>query len=199
MKRFFDVIFSAAGLTLLAPVMLLIALAVRLESRGTALFRQTRVGQGGRPFQLLKFRSMQDLPAGSGPLITVANDRRITRMGRFLRRTKLDELPQLFNVLTGQMSLVGPRPEVPEYVAKYPTDLREMVLSVRPGITDLASIEFRNESESLAKVPDPESVYVQQMLPRKLELYARYVREHTLLGDVRIILRTVLVVAAGRR
>jgi lipopolysaccharide/colanic/teichoic acid biosynthesis glycosyltransferase len=192
-KRFFDVIVSAASLALLGPPMLVIAVAIRLDSPGPAVFRQIRVGRGGRPFQLLKFRSMRSPPATGDLLITVANDGRITRIGAFLRRSKLDELPQLFNVLRGEMSLVGPRPEVPKYVATYPKDLRELVLSVRPGITAEASLRFRDESVLLSNVTDPESEYMHQILPRKLELYARYVREQTLTGDIRIILRTLLV------
>jgi lipopolysaccharide/colanic/teichoic acid biosynthesis glycosyltransferase len=190
-KRLFDILASAVGLVILAPLLLLAALAVRLDSAGPALFRQVRVARGGRPFKMLKFRSMRNSAANSGPLITTAGDARITTVGAFLRRTKLDELPQLINVLKGDMSLVGPRPEVPKYVALYPADLREVILSVRPGITDEASIEFREESALLATADDPELRYIQEILPRKLELYAQYARHHSFLGDLGIILRTV--------
>jgi lipopolysaccharide/colanic/teichoic acid biosynthesis glycosyltransferase len=190
-KRLLDLIASAVGLLLLAPLMFAIAVSIRIDSRGPALFRQVRVTRGGRLFKMLKFRSMHVTRADSGPLITAAADPRITNVGAFLRRSKLDELPQLLNVFKGDMSLVGPRPEVPKYVALYPPQLRDLILSVRPGITDEASIEFRNESALLAGAEDPESRYVVEILPRKLEIYARYARQHSLIGDVRILLRTV--------
>lgn len=190
-KRLLDLAVAALGLLILSPLMLLIAATVRVDSRGPALFRQVRVGRGSRTFKLLKFRTMQ--AASAGPLITAAGDRRVTRVGGFLRRSKLDELPQLFNVLAGDMSLVGPRPEVPRYVEMYPPELRSLVLSVRPGITDEASIEFRDESALLAGASDVEKVYVSEILPRKLELYARYVRNHSIRGDLRILLRTIVL------
>jgi lipopolysaccharide/colanic/teichoic acid biosynthesis glycosyltransferase len=189
-KRAFDLVASAAGLLLLWPVMAVIALAVRLDSPGPALFRQVRVGRAGREFELLKFRSMVSGRSAKGPLVTASGDARITRVGGWLRSSKLDELPQLINVLRGDMSLVGPRPEVPRYVAMYPGHLRDVVLSVRPGITDEASIEFRDESDILGAAADPEATYVRQILPRKLEIYERYVRDHSLGGDLRILWRT---------
>lgn len=189
-KRAFDLVASAVGLLLLWPLMALIAVAVRLDSPGPAIFRQVRVGRGGREFELLKFRSMAANRAAGGPLVTASGDARITRVGSWLRSSKLDELPQLINVLRGDMSLVGPRPEVPRYVAMYPGHLREVVLSVRPGITDEASIEFRDEGEILKAAADPEATYVGQILPRKLEMYERYVRHHSVAGDLRIIWRT---------
>jgi lipopolysaccharide/colanic/teichoic acid biosynthesis glycosyltransferase len=189
-KRSFDIVIVSIGILVLWPLLLVIALVVRLDSPGSALFRQTRVGRHGREFQLLKFRTMFSDPVVQGPLLTVTGDPRITRFGAFLRSSKLDELPQLFNVLRGEMSLVGPRPEVPRFVAMYPTDVRDLVLSVRPGITDDASIEFRHESELLAKVEDPEALYVTEILPRKLKYYTDYAREHTLWKDVRTIWRT---------
>jgi lipopolysaccharide/colanic/teichoic acid biosynthesis glycosyltransferase len=191
-KRLLDLAAASTGLLLLWPLLVIIALAVKLDSPGPALFRQVRVGLGGREFWLLKFRSMVADPASAGALVTASGDPRITRVGGWLRATKLDELPQLFNVLRGEMSLVGPRPEVPRYVAMYPADLRSLVLSVRPGITDEASIEFRDESALLAGLTDPEAFYVARILPRKLELYARYARDHTLSGDLRILWRTAL-------
>ncbi len=192
-KRLFDLTLSAIGLVLLAPVFLAIAVWIRLDSPGPVLFRQERVGRHGRPFFIRKFRTMQaDAPA-RGPQITVGADPRITRSGRWLRHSKLDELPQLWNVLLGDMSLVGPRPEVPKYVAMYPDDVRRAVLSVRPGITDLASLEYRDESAQLAQAADPERVYVEQIMPAKLALSIRYVREASLIGDLRLLLATVAV------
>ncbi|MCY4746807.1 sugar transferase [Pelomonas sp. UHG3] len=187
-KRLFDVICAGLGLLLLAPLLLAAAVWVKLDSPGPALFRQTRVGRFGVPFTIHKFRTMQ---VGQGAQITVGADPRITRAGRLLRATKLDELPQLWDVLRGAMSLVGPRPEVPRYVALYPAELREVVLSVRPGITDPASLRFRNESELLANAVDPEREYVEVVLPTKLRLAADYVRSASLMGDVRLILATL--------
>jgi lipopolysaccharide/colanic/teichoic acid biosynthesis glycosyltransferase len=194
-KRCFDLAVSAIALLVLSPVLLLVALLIRLDSPGPAIFRQVRVARGGVPFEMLKFRTMKVVPAGTGPLITVAGDTRITRFGRALRQSKLDELPQLINVLRGDMSLVGPRPEVPKYVALYPPELREIVLSVRPGITDEASMEFSDESALLAQAQDAETAYVEQIMPRKLALYAQYARQRTFFGDLRIVLKTLRLVA----
>ncbi|MCX2865112.1 sugar transferase [Paucibacter sp. PLA-PC-4] len=191
LKRLVDILLSTLGLALLALPLLAIALWVKLDSRGPVLFRQQRVGRFGRPFMIHKFRTMAvDAPA-RGPQITVGADPRITRAGQVLRRSKLDELPQLWDVLRGAMSLVGPRPEVPKYVALYPDEMRELLLSVRPGITDLASLQYRDESAVLAAAADPERAYVEQVLPAKLALSSRYVREATLLGDLRLILATL--------
>ena len=195
-KRLFDILASSVGLMLLLPVLLCLALWVKLDSPGPILFRQVRVGRHGQPFVIHKFRTMRHDPQCSGPQITVGCDARITSAGRLLRATKLDELPQLFDVWRGAMSLVGPRPEVPRYVAMYPSRLREKVLSVRPGITDLASIEFRNESQLLASAGDPEQVYVHEVLPRKLELAVRYVEQASLWGDLLLIARTLAVLVA---
>jgi lipopolysaccharide/colanic/teichoic acid biosynthesis glycosyltransferase len=194
LKRALDLFLAGAGLIFLAPLMLVIALLVRLNSRGPAFFRQIRIARGGRPFEILKFRSMVSTPVPDGGLVTADGDPRITSVGAFLRRTKLDELPQLINVLKGDMSFVGPRPEVPKYVAMYPPLLREIILSVRPGITDEASIEFRDESAQLARAADPETTYVKEILPRKLEIYARYAQHHSLLGDLHILAKTLLLV-----
>jgi lipopolysaccharide/colanic/teichoic acid biosynthesis glycosyltransferase len=190
-KRLFDVLSSAAGLLLLLPLMLAIAVAVELDSPGGIFFRQIRVGRGGRAFNMFKFRSMRRVPDTDGPLITRQGDPRITRVGAFLRRTKLDELPQLMNVLRGDMSLVGPRPEVQKYIDMYPAELRRIVLSVRPGMTDEASIEFRNEEALLAGASDAEAEYVREILPRKIELYVRYVKTRNFIGDLRILFRTL--------
>jgi len=199
LKRTFDFVMALAGLVLLSPVMLAIAVAIRLDSPGPVLFRQERVGRHGQPFRILKFRSMRWQPAGdaSSPELTIAGDARVTRTGSWLRASKLDELPQLVNVLRGEMSLVGPRPEVPRYVAHYPPEVRERVLSVRPGITDEASILFRNEGEILSRSSDPEQAYLTEVLPRKLEIYDAYARRHGLLGDLRILGRTFLRVMGG--
>ena len=154
-KRLFDVLAAGVGLLLLAPLLAAIALWVRVDSPGPVFFRQQRVGRHGVPFRIHKFRTMAHAPVAAGPLLTVGADARVTRAGRFLRRTKLDELPQLVDVLQGTMSLVGPRPEVPRYVALYPPELRAVVLSVRPGITDPASLLFRDEGEVLGRAADP--------------------------------------------
>ncbi len=196
-KRTFDVLLSSFGLLLLSPLLLLIALWVKLDSPGPVMFRQERVGRFGQPFHIHKFRTMRHEPMGpSGLQITVGADQRITASGRFLRASKLDELPQLLDVCLGDMSLVGPRPEVPRYVAQYPAALREKVLSVRPGITDIASIEYRDESSVLARAADPEHAYVHEVLPRKLALSAQYVDTASLWLDVRLIARTLWAIVA---
>lgn len=197
MKRLFDLLAATVGLLVLGPLMLLLALAVRLDSPGPALFRQQRVGRGGRPFTMLKFRTMRVAESdGEGRQITVGGDPRITRAGQLLRGSKLDELPQLINVLWGDMSLVGPRPEVLRYVALYPADARAEVLSVRPGITDEAALEFRDESALLARAANPEQAYIEDVLPRKIALYQQYVRSRSFVGDLRILVRTVAVLLA---
>jgi len=190
LKRSFDVLAAAIGLVLLAPVLLLIAAWIKLTSPGPVLFRQERVGRYGRTFQLHKFRTMR-VDAEHSLQITVAGDPRITRAGSVLRKYKLDELPQLYDVLTGDMSLVGPRPEVPKYVALYPAAAREVVLSVRPGITDHAAIEFAEESELLAQSADPNATYIHELIPRKLQLYESYIRTQSFMGDLKIIARTL--------
>ncbi|WP_318023240.1 sugar transferase [Paucibacter sp. DJ1R-11] len=192
-KRLFDVLAAALGLLLLSPLLLLIAIWVKLDSPGPVFFLQQRVGRQGRLFAIHKFRSMRaDAPA-LGPQITIGRDTRISRAGHFLRRHKLDELPQLWDVLRGEMSLVGPRPEVPRYVALYPADMHALILSVRPGITDLASIEYRDESRLLAEAADPERCYVEQVLPMKLAISAHYIRSRSFWGDVRLVLQTLRV------
>ncbi len=193
-KRLFDLLLSSIGLLLLAPVLLLIALLIKLDSAGPVMFRQERVGRFGQPFRIHKFRTMRHEPAGQGLQITVGADRRITRVGGFLRASKLDELPQLLDVWLGDMSLVGPRPEVPRYVAHYPAELRDKVLSVRPGITDIASIEYRDEGAVLARAADPERAYIHEVLPHKLALAARYVERSSLWLDVWLIWRTVVAI-----
>ena len=185
LKRLFDIAASGVGLLLLAPLLLGIAVWIKRDSPGPVFFRQERIGRHGQPFRIYKFRSMRQ--DNTGLQITVGEDARITRSGRFIRVYKLDELPQLINVLLGDMSLVGPRPEVPRYVALYPADVRAEVLSVRPGITDLASVQYRSESTLLAQSSNPEQTYVDTILPAKLALCRQYVRERSFWLDLRII------------
>ena len=189
-KRAMDVALSLLALPLAVPLMALIALAVKLDSPGPVWFRQERVGRAGRLFRIHKFRTMR-VTDGLGPLVTASHDARITRVGRWLRRTKLDELPQLIDVLKGDMSLVGPRPEVPRYMALYPEEARRLILSVRPGITDRAAIEFRDEERLLAESGDPERTYVEHIMPIKQRHYLAYVARHGVAGDLRILLDTV--------
>ncbi len=202
LKRTLDFTAAALGLLLLSPLLLGVALLIRLDSRGPVFFRQVRVGRYGQPFRIFKFRTMSHVPAvaGStgpaGPQLTVAGDARITRVGALLRRTKIDELPQLIDVLRGTMSLVGPRPEVPHYVQHYPPESRERVLSVRPGITDFASLRYRHENALLARASDPEREYVDVILPSKLRYALDYVDNASVAGDLRVLgltLRTVFV------
>jgi len=192
-KRLFDIVVAATGILLLAPALMLIGVWIKWDSPGPALYLQQRVGRHGRLFNIVKFRTMQSGKT-PGPQLTVGRDSRITRAGHFLRRYKLDELPQLLNVLTGSMSLVGPRPEVPRYVACYPPELRAVVLSVSPGITDWAAIEYKDENSLLAYSSDPERTYIEQILPDKVNHYVRYVHERTFLLDLRIIFRTLAVI-----
>ncbi len=187
-KRLFDIVVATCALLLLAPLLLGVALAIRLDSPGPVFFRQERVGRHGVPFRIHKFRTMREGAAGL-PL-TVGADPRITRVGAFLRRSRLDELPQLLDVLQGTMSLVGPRPEVPRYVALYPADLRDRALAVRPGITDPASLDHMDEGELLARAADPEREYVEVILPRKVRQAADYAERATLASDVVVIART---------
>lgn len=194
-KRAFDLCAAAVGLLLLSPLLAAIALWIRLDSKGPVLFRQVRVGRYGVPFEILKFRTMA-AQVDPQRLLTVGRDPRITRAGHFLRKYKLDELPQLFNVLHGTMSLVGPRPEVPRYLACYPPRARELVLSVKPGVTDWASILYKDESAILGQALDPEQAYIDTILPTKLEYYLRYVRERSFWVDLRIIVRTLRALAA---
>jgi lipopolysaccharide/colanic/teichoic acid biosynthesis glycosyltransferase len=190
MKRAFDVVASLAGLVVLLPLLLLVALLIKLTSPGPVFFRQVRAGRGGRPFRIIKFRTMTADAPSRGPTITVEGDPRITPVGRVLRRTKVDELPQLLNVLAGEMSLVGPRPEVPHIVDRFPEDYREL-LTVRPGITDPASLRFASEEQILSSVGDWERHYQEEVLPEKIRLSREYLRSATFLSDLRIILATV--------
>lgn len=197
-KRLFDLIFTIPGLVLLSPVFLLAAVWIRIDSPGPVFFRQERVGRKGCVFRIHKFRTMAVDAERQGLQITVGTDRRVTRSGAFLRKYKLDELPQLIDVLLGDMSLVGPRPEVPRYVAAYPIEVKDLVLSVRPGITDRASIEFKDEDAILGRALNPETAYVQEILPVKLTYYVEYAKNHTLLSDFGLILKTLAAIV-GRR
>ena len=192
-KRAFDLAAAICGLLLLAPLLAALALWIRADSPGPVLFRQLRIGRHGVPFSIFKFRTMT--VQSDGAQLTVGQDARITRAGRFLRHYKLDELPQLINVLQGSMSLVGPRPEVPRYVAHYPPEVRRIVLSVAPGITDWASIHYKDENAILGHAADPEQAYIDSILPVKLEYYVRYVQERTFWTDLRIIVRTLAALA----
>jgi len=192
-KRLFDILVAATGLLLLTPALLLICAWIKWDSPGPAIFLQQRVGRNGRLFNIIKFRTMR-CGHVNGPLITVGGDSRITHAGHLLRRYKLDELPQLLNVLAGSMSLVGPRPEVPYYVAFYPPDLRALVLSVSPGLTDWAAIEFMDENKLLASSTDPERAYIERVMPEKLVHYVRYVRERNFWIDLCIIFRTLSII-----
>lgn len=189
-KRIFDFIFALIFLIILTPFFLIIGLFIRMDSNGPIFFVQDRVGLLGSSFRIYKFRTMFEGSDKQGKL-TIGFDARVTRFGRLLRRWKLDELPQLFNVLRGDMSLVGPRPEIKKYMNYYPEDVQEIILSVRPGITDSASIELINESQILSKFNDPEMAYIEKIIPKKQALYSLYVRERSFLGDLKIIFLTL--------
>lgn len=189
-KRLFDLLASFFGLLLLSPLFLAIALLIKLDSIGPVFFRQERVGRNGKVFRIHKFRTMVIDAEKKGMQITVGADARVTRVGHILRKYKLDELPQLLDVLMGDMSIVGPRPEVPRYVAYYPIDVRAVVFSVKPGITDRASIEFKDENEILDRAIDPQRAYVEEILPIKLRYYVEYVNTRSFWGDLNLIFKT---------
>lgn len=191
MKRLTDIVLSLMAIVLLSPVFLFISLYILLESRGGIFYRQQRIGKNSIAFTLFKFRTMRPDAEKSGLISFGEGDPRITGAGQFLRKYKLDELPQLFNILRGDMSVVGPRPEVPKYVSLYSNDQLE-VLSVRPGLTDFASLEYFEEGEILARSEDPEKTYIEEILPHKLSLGLKYVREQSFGTDMKIILRTFL-------
>lgn len=197
MKRFLDVILSAFLLLLLSPLLLGIAIVVWLSSPGPAIFRQTRVGLDGRDFVLLKFRTMTERETEGFSGFDAGDRSRVTKVGNLLRASKLDELPQLWNVLKGEMSLVGPRPEVRQWVDAY-RERWDRILCVRPGITDPASIAFRNEEQLLAAATNPQEYYRSEILPRKLDIYDEYIRTRSLCFDLRIIWRTLLSVVSGK-
>ena len=189
-KRLFDIVSSGIGLLCLAPVFVVMAIWIKLDSRGPVFYRQTRVGRYGRDFRIFKFRSMR-VGSDKGRQITVGEkDPRITRFGYFIRRYKIDELPQLINVFLGDMSIVGPRPEVRKYVDLYSEEQRK-VFQVRPGITDLASIKYRNENELLSQVDDPDTYYIDVIMPDKLTINLEYIRHQSFMGDIKIIFNTL--------
>ena len=190
-KRVYDLFFAALGLSILAPLFLLLGLLVKWSDGGPVFYRQERVGLGGRRFRIWKFRTMVVDADRRGIPVTRDGDPRITRVGRFLRKTKLDELPQLWNVLVGEMSLVGPRPEVPRYVERY-SDAQRAILSLKPGITDLATLRFRNEEDLLRGAEDTEAFYLEYCVPRKIELNLEYARQAGLWRDTMIIFKTLL-------
>lgn len=190
LKRCFDIIGAALGLIILLPLFLLLAIWIRLDSPGPVFFRQERIGRFGHPFRIFKFRTM-GIDAEKQGQLTVGLDCRVTRAGQWLRKTKLDELPQLIDVLRGKMSLVGPRPEVARYVNHYPSDVQNKILSLRPGITDWAALHMIDENELLGQAQDPETYYLNEILPQKLNYYISYADHHSLKEDLVIILKTM--------
>jgi lipopolysaccharide/colanic/teichoic acid biosynthesis glycosyltransferase len=191
LKRAFDLVVSTVALVLLAPLLLALALVIRLDSPGPVFFRQVRVGRHGQPFRIHKFRTMVADAPQRGLALTVGADPRITRSGAWLRRTRLDELPQLIDVVFGRMSLVGPRPEVPRYVQHYPPALRKRALAVRPGITDPSSLDYLDEGAMLAAASDPEREYIEHILPRKLQAAVDYADRASLWTDLQVVARTL--------
>jgi len=191
LKRAFDLLSCIVGLVLLIPVFIIVAIWIKLDSSGPIFYRQERVGRNGEIFKIHKFRTMRCDSERKGRL-TVGNDSRITTSGHFLRKSKVDELPQLIDVVLGKMSLVGPRPEVQEFIDEYPSDVKDIVLSVRPGITDKASIEMVDENEILGKYDDPRKAYIEHVLPIKQQYYVDYVNSRTFFGDI-LIIRDTLV------
>ena len=189
-KRLFDIVFSVIGILILSPFLVIISITIILTSAGGAFYRQIRVGKNGKEFKLFKFRTMRVGADKSGSLTVGMRDSRITVIGFHLRKYKLDELPQLFNVLIGDMSFVGPRPEVPKYVAMYDVE-QKSVLKVKPGITDYASIVYSEENDLLANAENPEELYIQRIMPAKLKLNMRYINEMSLATDIKVILKTL--------
>ncbi|MCG3461376.1 sugar transferase [Xenorhabdus bovienii] len=189
-KRLFDFIASFTGLVILFPILGFISVWIKMDSKGPIFFRQKRIGQYGKPFYIHKFRSMTLNSEQKGQL-TIGDDSRITKSGRFIRKYKLDELAQLIDVIQGKMSLVGPRPEVPRFMDEYPPEIRERILSVKPGITDLASIEMLDENEILSKYSDPHRAYIDIIMPIKSRYYLEYINNKSLFFDINIILKTI--------
>lgn len=191
MKRFFDTLFSLLTLIILSPVFLLISMLIMLSSKGGIFFKQERIGKNGNPFNLFKFRTMKPGSDKLGLITVGGRDPRITGIGYFLRKYKIDELPQLFNILKGEMSFVGPRPEVKKYVDRY-SEEQKKILNIKPGLTDYASIEFYNESEILAEYDDPEQAYIKEIMPKKLSLNLKYIQESGFFTDCKIMAKTIL-------
>jgi len=190
MKRIFDIVFSALGLLLLLPFFLLVTLLIKLDTKGPVFYLQERIGKGGKPFKIFKFRTMVVNADKKGLLSLGKKDSRITRVGRFLRKTKFDELPQLINVLKGDMSFVGPRPEVKKYTDLYTPEQRE-VLQVRPGITDYASLEYIDEEQLLGTSENPEKTYIEKIMPHKIRLNKEYLSKRSFFSDIKLIFMTV--------
>ncbi len=189
LKRIFDLFFAIFGIIVLSPFLIIIAILIKLDSKGSVFFKQTRITKDSKEFQIYKFRTMRENTEGNKQ-ITVGNDNRITKIGSFLRKTKLDELPQFINILKGEMSFVGPRPEVPKYVALY-TDEQKEILKIRAGITDYASIYFSNESEILGEQENPEEFYIKKIMPYKIELNKKYLKEIGIITDIKLIFLTI--------
>jgi lipopolysaccharide/colanic/teichoic acid biosynthesis glycosyltransferase len=189
-KRALDIAVAAIGLVVLSPLMVILAVLIKCDSRGAVFFKQRRIGKNFRAFLIYKFRTMKENSELSGPVITVGDDSRITLIGRFLRKTKLDELPQLINVLKGEMSLVGPRPELPRFVELFRREYTK-ILTVRPGITDLASLKYHDEAKLMDQFPNPEEEYLRSILPDKIRLAREYIDRSSIVFDLSLILRTV--------
>lgn len=192
-KRLFDICASIGGLLVLALPFCMVAIIIKLTSKGPVYFRQERVGKNGKTFRIYKFRTMTVNAEAQGMQITVGADRRITKIGQILRKTKIDELPQLINVLKGEMSFVGPRPEVPRYVELY-SDYQKNILKIKPGITELASIVYRDENEVLAQSEDPEKTYIEEIMPKKIELNMEYMQKMSFWYDIKLIFKTFAAV-----
>ena len=190
-KRIFDFVVSLVGVIVISPILLIVAIAIKIDSKGNVLFLQKRVGRNGKPFYIYKFRTMVTDAEKLGKQITVGKDNRITKVGAFLRKYKIDELPQLLNVVKGDMSLVGPRPEVPRYVELYSEEERR-VLEVRPGITDLASLRYKDENDILGKVENPEEYYINVIMKDKLKLNLEYIEKSNILLDISLIFKTII-------
>ena len=192
-KRLFDIIFSFIGLIILLPILLIIAIGIKIDSKGAVFYRQTRVGRHNQDFKIFKFRTMFVGSDNKGLLTLGDNDNRVTKIGYYLRKYKLDELPQLINVFIGNMSFVGPRPEVRKYVDYYSEEDLQ-IFKIKPGITDYASIAFRNEAELLKAAADPEKLYVEDIMPKKIALNKKYINNNSLIADIKIIIKTILII-----
>ena len=192
-KRIFDIVASGIGIIVLSPIFILIGILIKIDSRGSIFFKQKRVGKNKKIFEIYKFRTMVSDAEKIGRQITVGDDSRITKIGKFIRKYKIDEFPQLINVLKGEMSLVGPRPEVPRYVELY-DEGQQQILLVKPGITDYASIEFRNENDILGKSLNPEKEYIENIMNAKIKLNLKYINEISLITDIKIIIRTIRLI-----
>lgn len=193
MKRVFDILFSALGIVMFSPFYIIIAFFITMDSRGGIFYNQERIGKNGIPFKVFKFRTMYPNSFSKGALTVGSRDPRVTCVGYYLRKYKLDELPQLFNVLLGSMSFVGPRPEVQKYTDMY-SELEKEVLNVKPGITDYASIIFRNENDLLAMADNPERMYIEEIMPAKIKLNLKYIQDHNIFKDIRIIFQTLYAI-----